>query len=590
MSAPVPAEVEEVDPLVGRVVEGRFQVVRKIAAGGMGVVYEATQVPLGRRVALKVLEVTKTPATDASFKERFFLEASAAARLAHPNTIVVHDYGSTADGLCFIAMEYLDGGTLSSRLKASGPLAPQEAIHVGLQIASSLREAHQQGLVHRDLKPGNVMFAPRGGDPLFVKVLDFGLVKVLDQGKDALQLTQSGVMMGSPRYMAPEQVKAQSTDARTDIYSFGAVLYHALTGAPPFHAGSAFEAMQHHVYTPAPPLRQAWPSCPAGPMLEAVVARCLAKEPSARFQSMDELMNALRDAAAEAGGGLSGVGSYLGRPTSASGSGPDSGPYAPPAFGESPSSPSNPGSGPIAQSGIVARTDATGTGRVKTVRFDAPAEPPVAPSVVAAPSRGGGGVGLVVAGAALALLCAGALVAAIVILLPAADGASPAHAAGPPPEPAPAIPAPAPTPAPAPAPTQATQAPAPARPVVTDAPALHLETDPTGATVRRDGSDLGDTPLDLRIPRGERWTIEISREGYLTRQVTLQGGQPRLTVHLEPVAEEAPEARPTVRRPTAPPAPVPLPQVRPFAPIQPAPTPPPRRTGPTPDLDDPWAR
>ncbi|MCA9573516.1 MAG: serine/threonine protein kinase, partial [Myxococcales bacterium] len=207
--------------------------------------------------------------------------------------IVVHDYGSTSDGMCFIAMEYLGGGTLSARLKTSGPLVPAAAIHVSMQIASSLHGAHEQGLVHRDLKPGNVMFAPRGGDPLFVKVLDFGLVKVLDQGKDALQLTQSGVMMGSPRYMAPEQVKAQPTDARTDIYSFGAVLYHMLTGAPPFHAGSAFEAMQHHVYSQPPPMRATWPGCTAGPMLEALVMRCLAKEPGHRPQGMDEVMNAL---------------------------------------------------------------------------------------------------------------------------------------------------------------------------------------------------------------------------------------------------------------------------------------------------------
>ncbi|MCA9608965.1 MAG: serine/threonine protein kinase, partial [Myxococcales bacterium] len=236
MSAP---ELAEEDPLLGRVIEGRFEVIRRLAAGGMGVVYEAKQVPLGRRIALKILEVQRTPGSDKTFKDRFFLEASAAARLAHPNTIVVHDYGSTDDGMCFIAMEYLGGGTLSSYLKEKGPLAPPDAIHVGLQVASSLREAHAQGLVHRDLKPGNVMFAPRGGDNLFVKVLDFGLVKVLDQDKDALQLTQSGVMMGSPRYMAPEQVKAAPTDPRTDIYSFGAVFYHMLTGAPPFHAGSA---------------------------------------------------------------------------------------------------------------------------------------------------------------------------------------------------------------------------------------------------------------------------------------------------------------------------------------------------------------
>src|SRR5690606_38251649 len=173
------------------------------AAGGMGVVFKAEQIPLGRVVALKVLESKQSPTVDESFGRRFFLEASAAAKLAHPNTIVVHDYGKTDEGLYFIAMEYLDGGCLGARLKEQGPLTPAQAIHVGLQVAGSLADAHGQGLVHRDLKPGNVMFAPRGGDPYFVKVLDFGLVKVLGQGEDEnLALTRSGVMMGSPRYMA----------------------------------------------------------------------------------------------------------------------------------------------------------------------------------------------------------------------------------------------------------------------------------------------------------------------------------------------------------------------------------------------------
>ena len=230
------------DPLLGKVVQGRFEVEERLAAGGMGVVYRALQLPLGRPVALKILEITTGPANDPTFQQRFFLEASAASKLAHPNTIVVHDYGRTDEGQYFIAMEYLDGGTLGEHLEKRGPLSPPEAVHVAMQIASSLSAAHQQGLVHRDLKPGNVMFAPRDGDPLFVKVLDFGLVKVVGEGAENLGLTQSDVMMGSPRYMAPEQVRAQPTDARTDIYSLGAVLYHVITGVPPFSAGSAFEA------------------------------------------------------------------------------------------------------------------------------------------------------------------------------------------------------------------------------------------------------------------------------------------------------------------------------------------------------------
>ncbi len=597
MSAVLPAEQNE-DPIVGRVVQGRFKVLRRLAAGGMGVVYEAEQQPLGRKVALKILELSKLP-HDSSFKERFFLEANAAAKLAHPNTIVVHDYGSTEDGLYFIAMEYLDGGTLGERMKETGPLPPDEAIHVGMQIASSLRCAHEQGLVHRDMKPGNVMFAPRGGDPNFVKVLDFGLVKVLDEGKENLQLTQSGVMMGSPRYMAPEQVKAQPCDARTDIYSFGAVMYHLLTGAPPFHAGSVFEAMQHHLYTPAPPMRTTWPSCPVGPALEALVLRCLEKEPAHRPQSMDAVMDGLRAAANEVGGGLSGVGSYLGAGASSTGSDPGSlsgrvPPPAQPVVGAASGS-------QITSSGIVDCSQVQPTrASSKTVRFDsappavfrASAPPPAAAASTdhrPAAKRGGAGALKVVLGLAALVLSAGVAIALTVVVLgtgatPDASAQPVAASADPPPAPSAPSPEPSPPEPSPPAPSAPSPDPSPAPPVVS-APLLRLITDPAGATVRRDGSDLGDAPLDLRIPTGARWTLIISLEGYVSRTVVVQGGQPSLTLHLEaaPTAE-----RPRGQRPRRPP--VPLPTVRRLGPATPTPSNPRPNPGTyAPDLDDPWA-
>lgn len=582
------------DPLIGRLIEGRFKVLRKLAVGGMGVVYEAEQQPLGRRVALKILEILKTPGADQTFGQRFFLEANAAAKLGHPNTIVVHDYGKTDDGLYFIAMEYLKGGTLGHRIKKEGPLEPGQAIHVGLQITSSLRDAHEQGLVHRDIKPGNVMFAPRGGDPLFVKVLDFGLVKVLGDGPDDLQLTQSGVMMGSPRYMAPEQVKAQPCDARTDIYSFGAVLYHMLTGRPPFAAGNAFEAMNHHVYSAPPPLRHTWPGCTAGPMLEAVVQRCLEKEPSARFQSMDDVMNALRESAQEAGGGLSGVGSYL-TASSPSSSDRDAPSPVPPRSGFG----SDPGSNPqLASSGVQPSAVGPAPSMVqpaidqskyqRTMRFDsAPAAPsqvsgaaPIAEPVPAARSGGGGALKIAVA---VGVLFFGAIisgVAAFVIPMAGDEPSETVAAVEPPPDVEPQA-DPAPDPVPQPAAVVPPAAPAqPAAPSQT----MRLMTDPTGATVRREGSDLGDTPLELNIPAGERWTIEVSLEGYETRDVTLQGGQPSLTLHLTSDGP-APRGNRRRRRPGL------RPRVRPLGPAT-SPTPSGRRGRRdvyAPDLDDPWA-
>lgn len=556
------AAPESEDALIGRVIEGRYAILERLAAGGMGVVYKAEQRPLGRAVALKILEIQKTPNAAASFGQRFFLEASAAAKLAHPNTIVVHDYGKTDDGLYFIAMEHLDGGTLAQRLRKQGPLSPAEAIHVALQVVSSLRDAHAQGLVHRDLKPGNVMFAPRGGDPLFVKVLDFGLVKMVGEGSENLGLTQSGVMMGSPRYMSPEQVKAAPVDARTDIYSLGAVLYHVLTGAPPFASGSAYEAMNAHVNSPPPPFRATRPDCVAGPQLEALVMRCLEKDPAARFQSMDEVMTALRGCEAEAG--ASGSGSYLGSAHSRSGSQPEA---------------SSPGLAPQPQSQPSSQPDApasTGTYQ-KTVRFDAPElEPPPpapisSPAPVAAPSASGGGL-LKVALALVALLFIGAAVAATVVLWPRAE----VEADDPPPPPVA-------TPEPPPPPVEPTEPP-PEEPAAPAVEPLMLRTDPSGARVRLDGVDLGDTPLALRIPDGERWSIQVSLDGHETRAVTVMSGQPELLLHLEPEAAAAP-SRPS--RPSRPEPPAQTPEVRPL---------PPPTTGPThpdvyaPDLDNPWAR
>lgn len=277
----------------GTLVGGRFRIEKKLAAGGMGVVYRAVQEPLGRPVALKVLRKPQDARMDETYSQRFLLEAAVVANLNHPNTVVVHDYGNDG-GLLYFAMEYVDGLTLSERVKKHGPLSPEEGVHVAKQIVSSLIDAHAAGLVHRDLKPGNVMLLTRSGDPLFVKVLDFGLVK-LAGGTDEQKkkLTQSGILMGSPRYMAPEQVRGTDVDGRTDIYSLGALLCFMLTGKPPFAAGSQFEAMRAHVHTPAPSLKDLAPDIQASPGLESLVSQCLAKEPEARFQSMSEVLTEL---------------------------------------------------------------------------------------------------------------------------------------------------------------------------------------------------------------------------------------------------------------------------------------------------------
>jgi serine/threonine-protein kinase len=294
----VTAEVsaEGLDPLVGRTIDGRFRIVEVIGKGAMGKVFRAVQVPLNRAVALKVLDSRYGAGRDESFKQRFLVEASMTARLSHPNTVRVLDYGSTPDGLFFLAMEYLDGETLEAVL-ARGALPWRRVLTVGQQIARALKEAHSLGVVHRDLKPGNVVLLDADDDTDHVKVLDFGLVKSFVDGHEleGRAITQTGMLMGSPPYMAPEQGERNRADPRSDIYSLGVVLFEALTGKPPFTGGAALEIIMKHVHQAVPPLVTPANFEPPPALLVGLVNKCLAKSPMDRFQAMDEVLAAMAE-------------------------------------------------------------------------------------------------------------------------------------------------------------------------------------------------------------------------------------------------------------------------------------------------------
>ncbi len=278
------------DPFAGLTLDGKYEVVDPIARGGMGRVYRAIQKPLGREVALKILDTDQLEGQAAieDFQQRFFQEAAACAKLQHPNTVVVYDYGKTEEDDLYIAMELLEGKTLSALIKDQGTLSPGAAIHIALQICGSIGGAHDQGMVHRDLKPSNVMLTPRGADPMFVKVLDFGLVKQEDNG-----LTQSGALLGTPRYMAPEQIASKDVGPAADIYALGAIIYHMLTGRPPFDSESKFVLLASHMNEAAPPIHEVAPNTTASAELQAVVMRCLRKQPEERYESMEALARAL---------------------------------------------------------------------------------------------------------------------------------------------------------------------------------------------------------------------------------------------------------------------------------------------------------
>ncbi len=282
------------DPLIGRLINDRFKIAALIARGGMGKVYRAEQAPLGRVCAIKVLNPNYAGEHDPEFHKRFFLEASIASKLTHPNTVTIFDYGRTDDDIYYMAMEYLEGHTLHRAIREAGSFPEERCAHIARQICRALREAHSLGVIHRDLKPANIFLVEHGDETDFVKVLDFGLVKDVSEGKPAEELTQTGLFMGSPKYMAPEQIRGDKVDARTDIYSLGIIMYEMLTGKVPFDRPNSVNILMAHVNEEPPPVRVMNPNVNPSGSFEETIMRCMAKDPDTRFRSMDEVLAALK--------------------------------------------------------------------------------------------------------------------------------------------------------------------------------------------------------------------------------------------------------------------------------------------------------
>jgi serine/threonine-protein kinase len=272
---------------------GQYRLRYRIGAGGMGEVYLAEHQMLKRPCAIKLIRANR--ANDPKALARFQREVRATATLSHWNTVEIFDYGSTEDGTFYYVMEYLPGLSLLDLVELYGPLPPERAVHLLLQTCDALREAHSIGLIHRDVKPGNIFAAQRGGVCDVAKLLDFGLVKPAGEGK-SLELTEEGFITGSPLYMSPEQASGESEpDARSDIYSLGAVAYFLLTGKPPFMAEKPMRVVLAHINDAVVPPSQLRLELP--PDLEIVVLRCLQKQPADRFQDVENLSRALNDCA-----------------------------------------------------------------------------------------------------------------------------------------------------------------------------------------------------------------------------------------------------------------------------------------------------
>jgi serine/threonine protein kinase len=287
-ASPPPAD----DPLIGVVVSDRYRIVRKVGEGGMGAVYQAEHALIEKRIALKILfqDLTRRP----DLVARFLQEAKSASRIGQENVIDISDFGQTTDGLVYIAMEFLDGQDLGRLLKTERSIAWPRARPILMQIAKALRAAHEHGIIHRDMKPENVFLVHREGRPDFVKVLDFGIAKVVSaDDAEGPRLTQTGMIFGTPEYMSPEQAQGHPPDHRVDVYAVGCIMYHLLTGSVPFTADSFMGILTKHLIEPPTPPRQRRPDLNIPADVEAVCLRALEKDRDKRWPDMDTFYRAL---------------------------------------------------------------------------------------------------------------------------------------------------------------------------------------------------------------------------------------------------------------------------------------------------------
>ena len=507
--------------MIGTVLDGRYQVESILGQGGMGTVYRAVQTSMRREVAIKTLHPSLAAAPQ--FFERFRREAELASNLRHPNIITIYDFGRAPGGTCYFVMELLHGKSVRQLVREEGLMSLRRAVDVIEQAALGLGHAHAQGIVHRDVKPHNILVGQLGGFD-DVKLLDFGLVKALEQ-EDEEQLTSTGQVLGTPQYMPPEQAGGEPVDARSDLYSLGGVLYYCLTGHSPYGANTVRKAMQAALTQALLPVADKRAGAPVPPALDDFLKRALAAEQADRPPSAEAFIEELQAA-------ISGCSDAEldarpeGLPPSTEGAGGSSSASRPNAR--------RPGARRIT-SAVSAGTSRPGppvpSGEHSKPSGVRPAPGTAGPRVVTRSNPGAGAA----PGTAPKWLWA-ALPAVLVLLgggtwlmraAPPGSRAAPAPA----PDPVAALrPAPLPPAAAQPVPRTAPLDPSPVPPLPSPPPSapgpapvtVHLSSTPPGAEVLDGEALLGSTPVDLRLERDRAHALTLRKEGYAEQRRVLE--------------------------------------------------------------------
>lgn len=460
-----------IDPYVGTTIDGRYRVDSVLGEGGMGIVYLARHKVIDKKVAVKVLRADM--ARDQEITERFLQEAKAASSIGNPHIIDISDFGQLPDGSTYFVMEWLDGHPLSKALETTRPMPVTRLINIARQIADGLAAAHQRGIVHRDLKPDNIFLIRRGTEPDFIKILDFGIAKV---SSGTAKLTRAGTVFGTPHYMSPEQAAGAPVDQRTDLYALGVILYEMASGQVPFDADNFMGILTQHMYKAPVPIRALVPPQDVPPGLEAIILKALSKKAEHRYQTMEELSSDLEKMTR----------------------------------------------------GLI--PDAVPEMMARSGGFNVPADffkergmaAPVPAMPRGVPERKPWGVYAGLAGVLAAV--------AIVIGIFAKSSSSTASSLGE--HGADKSAALGSTPA-APAVTQVPLAPA-AAPVTPVADVKHVlfACDPMDAHVFQDGQDLGSPPLTIDVPAGHPVTVEVRREGFKSKTLTVDGTEKKMKIRL----------------------------------------------------------